>query len=318
MHNVYEWLMDILHSMTVFVAVVEQGSLVRAAEGLGMSAAAVSRQIAALEDHLSARLLNRTTRQLSVTDIGQDYVVRARQILSDVGEAEATAGRGAAQATGVLKVSAPISFGVNRLSRWLPAFRAAHPLLRLDLDLTDRQIDLASEGVDVAVRIARKLSTPHVIARRIGRVRQVVCAAPAYLDRHGRPQTPEDLVTHDTLCFSHLAGGDVWTFRRDGAQTVVRLRPSFHASSGDMLCELAVGGAGIIYEPDFIVARHIESGCLEPLLTDWQSEDFGIHALYLSRRYLSAKVRLFIDALEQAEKRPVAGAGQAPLVAARA
>lgn len=299
--------MDILHSMTVFVAVVEQGSLVRAADGLGLSAAAVSRQIAALEDHLSARLLHRTTRRLSLTDTGQEYFDRARQILSDVAEAEAMAGRGAARAAGVLRVSAPLSFGVNRLARWLPAFRAAHPDLRLDLDLSDRQVDLAAEGIDVAVRIARSPARSHVIARRIGRVRRLVCAAPAYLDRRGRPVTPDDLAAHDILGYSYLSDGDVWSFRKGGEERAVRLRPVVHASSGDLLCELAAGGAGIVCEPDFMLARHLESGRLEPVLTDWASEDFGLFALYLSRKHLSAKVRLFIDALEANERPARAG-----------
>lgn len=300
--------MDLLHSMTVFVAVVEQGSLARAAETLGLSPAAVSRQIAALEDHLSARLLHRTTRRLSLTDIGEDYVARAKTILSEVSDAAAVAGRGAAEATGVLRISAPLSFAVNRLARWLPEFRAAHPGLRLNLDLTDRQVDMASEAIDVTVRIARAPSATNVIARRIGTVRGVVCAAPDYLARRGRPLVPEDLTAHDTLYYSYLSSGDVWVFRQgpaSGSDTrPVRLNPVVHATSGDVLCEMAVRGAGIICEPDFMVERHIASGCLTPLLTDWTSDGFGIYALYLSRKYLSAKVRLFIDALERHEGQP--------------
>ena len=294
--------MDIFNAMSVYVAVVEHGSLVRAAETLGTSGAAVSRQIAALEDHVGARLLNRTTRRLSVTDAGQDYFNRAKQILSDLAEAEAAAGESAAQPTGVLRVSAPLSYGVNRLSRWLPDFMASHPRLRLDLDLTDRQVDLATDAIDVAVRIALRPAATNVIARRITSVHRVVCAAPAYLARHGHPLTPHDLAHHDTLCFSHLSSGDQWNFHNMQGQTAeVRLRPRLHASSGDMLCELAVGGAGILNEPDFMVARHIASGCLVPILTDWQSESFNVYALYLSRKYLSAKVRVFIDHLQRME-----------------
>lgn len=293
--------MDILNSMSVFVAVVEHGSLVRASEHLGMSAAAVSRQIAALEDHLSARLLHRTTRRLSVTDIGQTYFARARQILSDVAEADALAASGTARVTGLLRISAPLSFAVNRLSRWLPEFRAAHPGLRLDLDLSDRRIDLASEGIDVAVRVARTPASTNLIARRIATVRSVVCASPDYLARRGRPETPEDLAGHDTLAYSWLSSGDVWSFRRGDAERQVRLRPVIHATSGDMLCEMAGRGAGILCEPDFMVARHVEAGRLEPLLTGWETERFGLFAIYLSRKHLSAKVRLFIEALERSE-----------------
>lgn len=294
--------MDILNAMSVYVAVVELGSFVRAAETLGVSGAAVSRQIAALEDQVGVRLLNRTTRRLSVTDAGQDYFNRSKQILSDVAEAEAVAGESAVQPTGVLRISAPLSFGVNRLSRWLPSFMAAHPRLKLDLDLTDRQVDLATDGIDVAVRIAVRPATTNLIARRISSVHRVVCAAPDYLARRGCPQVPADLTQHDTLCFSYLTTGDMWSFHTTaGQQAEVRLRPSAHASSGDMLCELAVGGAGIINEPDFMVARHIASGRLTPILTDWHSESFNVYALYLSRKFLSAKVRVFIDHLQRME-----------------
>ena len=294
--------MDTLNAMSVLVSVVEQGSLVRAAEALGTSAAAVSRQIAALEDHLGARLLNRTTRRLSLTDAGQDYVNRARQILSDVAEAEAVAGEGSAQPTGVLRISAPLSYSVNRLSRWLPEFMAAYPRLKVDLDLTDRHVDLATDGIDVAVRIARHLPSTNIVARRIASVRPVLCAAPEYLARRGSPKVPADLALHDTLYYSNLSTGDQWGFHSlSGDVEEVRLRPKLRCSSGDMLCELASRGAGVINEPDFMVARHLQSGCLTPILTDWQADTFHVYALYLSRRYLSAKVRVFIDHLQRLE-----------------
>jgi DNA-binding transcriptional LysR family regulator len=294
--------MDVLNSMLVYVAIVEQGSLVRAAESLGTSGAAVSRQIAALEDHVGARLLNRTTRRMSVTDAGQEYFNRAKQILSDVAEAEALAGESAAQPTGLLRISAPLSYGVNRLSRWIPDFMAAYPRLRLDLDLTDRHVDLATDGIDVAVRIALRPAETNVIARKITTVHRVVCAAPAYLARRGRPLQPSDLAEHDTLSFSQLSTGDHWAFRdASGRQAHVRLRPTLRASSGDMLCELAARGAGIVNEPDFMVAPHIATGALEPILTDWNSESFNVYALYLSRKFLSAKVRVFIDYLQRME-----------------
>ncbi len=288
--------------MTVFVAVVEHNSLVRAAVALGTSGAAVSRQIAALEDHIGARLLHRTTRRMSVTDVGQDYYNRAKQILSDVTEASAAAGESAMQPTGLLCISAPLSYGINRLSRWLPDFMAAYPRLQLSLDLTDRQVDLAADGIDVAVRIARQPATTNVIARRITSVRSVVCASPAYLAQRGCPQVPADLAQHDTLSYSYLSTGDHWHFRNAaGVQTEVRLRPVLHASNGDILCALAARGAGIVMEPDFMVARHIHAGELIPILTDWVSGELNVYALYLSRKYLSAKVRVFIDTLNKME-----------------
>jgi DNA-binding transcriptional LysR family regulator len=295
-------IMDVLKAMRVYVAVVESGSLVGAAEGIGTSGAAVSRHVAALEDHLGARLLNRTTRRLSITDAGHDYFARAQQILADVVEAEALAGESAANPSGLLRISAPMSFGINCLSRWLPAFTARYPDLKLDLDLSDRQIDLANEGIDVAVRIARQPASTNVIARRIAPVRTLLCAAPNYLDRRGRPKVPADLVGHDTLGFSYLLTGDNWSFRNvDGHMATARIHPQIKANNGDILCELALQGLGLIYEPHFIVERHINSGRLEPILTDWMVEDLNLYALYLSRKFLSAKVRVFIDHLTEME-----------------
>ena len=290
--------MDLLAAMRAYIAVIRAGSQVGAADLLGSSTAAVSRQIAALEDHLGVRLLNRTTRRLSMTDAGQDFLARAQQILSDVADAEAAAGQGTLHPSGLLRISAPTSFGLTTLSHWLAPFILRYPDLRLDIDLTDRVIDLAEEGVDVAVRIARQPATTNVISRRIMAVTTVVCAAPGYLDRRGRPHTPADLGQHDILSYSYLSTGDTWTFHRaDRQEESVRLNPGVHASNGDILCELALQGLGIINQPDFIVAPHLASGALEPVLQEWSMEGFNLYAIYLSRKFLSAKVRLFIDHL---------------------
>lgn len=294
--------MDILNAMQVYVAVVESGSLVGASEALGTSAAAISRQIAGLEDHLGARLLNRTTRRLSMTNVGEDFLARARTILADVVEAEAMAGQSAAKPTGLLRVSAPLSFGITRLSQWLPAFLAQYPDLKLNVDLTDRVVDLANDGIDVAVRIARQPASTNVIARKIGSIRTIICASPDYLARRGVPELPKDLAAHDTLSFTYLSTGDDWSLRDAGGhETVVRVRPQIHASNGDILAEMAVQGCGVINQPDFIVERHIASGQLVPVLAGWSTEGFNLYALYLSRKFLSAKVRVFIDYLDQME-----------------
>jgi DNA-binding transcriptional LysR family regulator len=294
--------MDVLNAIRVYVAVVENGSLVGASETLGTSAAAISRHIAALEDHLGARLLNRTTRRLSMTVVGEDFLARARTILADVSEAEAMAGQSAARPNGLLRVSAPLSFGIARLSQLLPGFLAQYPDLRLNVDLTDRVVDLANEGIDVAVRIARQPALTNVIARKIGSIRTIICAAPDYLARRGVPATPEDLAAHDTLSFTYLSTGDEWSLRDAwGHETIVRVRPQIHASNGDILTEMAVQGCGVINQPDFIVERHIATGRLVPILQDWSTEGFNLYVLYLSRKFLSAKVRVFIDYLDQME-----------------
>lgn len=297
--------MDVIHGMRVLVKVVDLGSFARAAEALDTSTAAVSRQVAALEAHLGTRLLNRSTRRLSLTDAGADFCERSRAILVDVAEAEALAGLQSTQPVGLLRVTAPLSFGVRHLSRLLPAFRRRYPQLKLDLDLTDRVVDLVNEGVDVALRIAQQLSG-NLIARRLAPVGMVVCASPAYLKRRGTPRSPAELNRHETLSFSYLWAGDDWSFTdAQGEVTQVRVQPSVHATNGDVLRELAVAGEGIVLQPTFIVGEELARGALVPLLTEWKTFELNLYAVYLSRRNLSLKVRAFVDYLvESTGERP--------------
>ena len=292
--------MDLTYAMKVLVKVVDAGSFARAAEALDTSTAAVSRQIGALEAHLGARLLNRTTRRLSLTDAGAEFCERSRVILGEIAEAEAVAGQQSLQPVGLLRITAPLSFGVTQLSRLLPAFRQRYPQLRLDVDLTDRVVDLANEGVDVGLRIAQELGD-NLVARRIAPVSMVVCASPIYLKRRGVPRTPAELAQHESLSFSYLWVGDDWPFTdAQGAQTRVRVQSSVHATNGDLLRELAVAGGGIILQPSFIVGAELARGTLLPLLTDYRTLDLSLFAVYLSRRQLSSKVRVFIDYLVEA------------------
>ena len=290
---------DLTKAMQVFVAVVEGGSFVSAAEKLSTSTAAVSRQISAAEADLGARLLNRTTRRLSLTEAGQVFYEHARTILGDIAELQALVGQHTLQPTGLLRISAPLSFGIHELTKVLPGFRQRYPGLRLDVDLTDRLVDLVHDSTDVAVRIARTLG-PNLIARKISPVPMIVCASPAYLARRGVPQVPEDLALHDTLGYSYLLTGDNWVFHhRDGQESVVRIQPAVHATNGDLLRALAVGGEGITVQPDFIVREDLAAGRLVPLLNDWHMGEFYLYAVYLSRKHLSAKVRAFIDYLAE-------------------
>lgn len=290
---------DLTKAMQVFVAVVEGGSFVSAAEKLSTSTAAVSRQISAAEADLGARLLNRTTRRLSLTEAGQVFYEHAQTILGDIAELQALVGQHTLQPTGLLRISAPLSFGIHELAKVLPGFRQRYPGLRLDVDLTDRLVDLVHDSTDVAVRIARTLG-PNLIARKISPVPMIVCASPAYLARRGVPLVPEDLALHDTLGYSYLLTGDNWVFHhRDGQESVVRIQPAVHATNGDLLRALAVGGEGITVQPDFIVRDDLAAGRLVPLLNDWHMGEFYLYAVYLSRKHLSAKVRAFIDYLAE-------------------
>lgn len=292
--------MDLAYAMKVLVKVVDAGSFARAAEALDTSTAAVSRQVGALEAHLGARLLNRTTRRLSLTDAGAEFCERSRAILDEIAEAEAAAGRQSLQPMGLLRITAPLSFGVTQLSRLLPGFRARYPQVRLDVDLTDRVVDLVNEGVDVGLRIAHELSG-NLVARRLAPVSMVVCASPIYLKRRGAPRAPAELAQHETLGFSYLWVGDDWPFvDAQGTVTRVRVQPAVHATNGDLLRELAVAGGGIILQPSFIVGEQLARGTLVPLLTDYRTFDLNLFAVYLSRRQLSSKVRVFIDYLVEA------------------
>jgi DNA-binding transcriptional LysR family regulator len=289
--------MDVVYGMRVLLAVVDAGSFAAAAEALDTSTAAVSRQVAALEAHLGTRLMNRTTRRLSLTEAGADFAERSRTILVDLAEAESLAGLHSVEPVGLLRVTAPLSFGITHFSRLLPGFLRRHPKLKLDLDLSDRVVDLVNERVDVALRIAREPS-PTLVARRLASVGMVVCASPAYLKRHGTPRTPGELVDHRTLSFSYLWAGDDWTFEdAQGHLTTVRVNADVHATNGDVLRELAVAGEGIVLQPNFLVGMDVASGALVPLLTEWKTFELSLYAVYLSRRNLSLKVRAFVDYL---------------------
>jgi DNA-binding transcriptional LysR family regulator len=290
--------MDLLKAMKVYEAIVDAGSLVAAAEKLDTSTTAVSRHVAALESHLGARLLNRTTRRISMTDVGKEFYGRAQTIMADIAEAEAVAGQGSLRPSGLLRISAPLSFGISKLSHWLPPFLDRFPDLKLDVDLSDRVIDLAAEGMDVAVRIGRQPASTNLIARRLAPVRMRICASPAYLDLRGRPSQPEDLTAHETLSYSYLSSGDHWTLTdRTGRQVTARIRPRVQATNGEILRDMALTGAGIIMQPSFIVDNDIAAGRLEPLLDGWNMDGFSLYAIYLSRQFLSTKVRAFIDHL---------------------
>lgn len=288
-------MIDMMKAMQAFVAVVDKGNFVSAAEMLDTSTAAISRQISGLESHLGARLLHRTTRRLSLTEAGQEFYSRSQSILSDISEAESVVGQQVLQPKGMLRISAPLSYGMHTLAHLLTGFRRRYPDLQLDIDLSDRVVDLANEGIDVALRISRSL-TSQLIARKIHEIPMVVCATPQYLKQNGHPQTPEELANHSILNYSYLSTGENWSFTNtQGEEAHIRVHPTVQATNGDVLKQLALDDGGIIIQPDFIVEKEIASGALVPLLEDWSMGTFYLYAVYLSRKHLSAKVRAFID-----------------------
>jgi DNA-binding transcriptional LysR family regulator len=289
--------MDRFQAIRVFAQVAESGSFSAAADKLGLSATATSRHVAELEAHLHTRLLNRTTRRVSLTESGRAFYERSVQLLADLEEAEQEASRAAVVAPGPLKRTAAVNFGVRHVAPAIAAFLAAHSEVRFDVSLSDRVVDLVEEGFDLAIRIGAP-GSDNVVARKLGETRLVPCASPAYLAAHGAPQVPEDLARHNCFTYEYVSPRNVWRFRDPGgAERAVRVSGNLHSNNGDLLAEVAARDAGIVFEPAFIVGPEVRAGRLVPLLQDFDPQATPIYAVYPSRKHLSAKVRLFVDFL---------------------
>jgi len=292
--------MDRLSTLEVFVAVAERGSFSKAAEDLNLSNSAVSKQVAALEERLGARLLNRTTRRVSLTDVGQAYWERAKGVLADLEEADAAAASLHDEARGVLKMSVPFSFSLSHLPPVIADFMAAHPKLEIDLVLNDRFVDIVDEGFDVAIRIG-ELADSSLKARRIAPVRRVLAASPAFLDRVGRPDTPEEL--NGEWCLRYSIGGDTLDLEREGSPgdiaAQIKTQGPLRVNNGDMIREAMLRGIGIASLPTFIIGEDLKSGALERVLPDWCARTIAMYAVYPPGKALSAKVRLLIDFLAE-------------------
>jgi DNA-binding transcriptional LysR family regulator len=286
---------DRFHAFTTFAKVVEMGSFARAAERLDVSVSAVSRQVADLEAHLDARLLNRTTRTLSLTESGRVFYEHCVQLLADLEEAEESASLQTVKPRGTLRLTCAVTFGERHLAPAISGFLLRYPAMRFAVELSDRTVDLVDEGFDAALRIG-SIGSQNVIGRKVGETRLVCCASPAYLERRGTPQVPADLAAHSCLTYEYAAQRNLWPFRdRHGASTSVRVSGPVHANSGHFLAELAVSGIGVAYEPDFIVGPELRGKRLVRLLQDFQPAPSSVYIVYPSRRHLSAKVRAFVD-----------------------
>src|SRR5512135_420865 len=277
--------MDRFSSMEAFVRVVEAGSFVAAADRLGISTSSLSRLVADLEQHLGTRLLNRTTRRLSLTESGQAYYERCVTLLADLAEAEAMAGQSAAQARGTVRLTCSYSMAEQKVAPAIASFVARHPAVKFELVVSDRVVDLVEEGFDLAIRVGA-VGSDRLVARRLGSMRLVLCASPRYLDRHPAPAVPADLARHNALTYAYSASPRLWRFTgRDDSVHEVRVAGNLHANSGDALRAAAVQGLGVIYEPDFLLDAAIRAGELVPLLPDYRSGGGDIWAVYPSRRH---------------------------------
>ncbi len=291
-------MLDRLKSLEVFTKVAALGSLSAAGRAMGLSQTMITKHIAALEARLGVKLFHRTTRSLSITEAGRNYLESSTRLLAELEAAESAIAADRFEPRGVLRVNAPVSFGARRLAPLLAEFAHHHPLVQVDLGLNDRLIDLAEEGWDLAIRIG-SLGDSSLIARRIAPCRTIVCAAPSYLTARGRPRTIAELARHNCLGYtlSRLAGADRWSFGTKG-DIAVDVSGNLRANNGDALRAAAVAGQGLIYQPTFVVADDLRAGTLIPLVLDAPTIEFaGIYAVYLPDRHPAAKVRAFIDYL---------------------
>jgi len=287
--------MDRWSAMEAFVRVVEAGSFVAAADRLGISTSSLSRMVGDLEQHLGARLLNRTTRRLSLTESGQTYYERCVSLLADLAEAEALAGQSAVHARGTIRLTCSYSMAEQQVAPAMATFAERHPAVKFELVVSDRIVDLVEEGFDLAIRVGH-VGSDRLVARRLGSMRLVLCAAPAYLERNPAPRAPADLASHNALTYAYSSSPRVWHFTGpQGEAHEVRVAGNLHANSGDALRAAAIRGLGVLNEPDFLLDAALRSGQLVRLLPEYGGAGGDIWAVYPSRRHLSLKVRLFVD-----------------------
>src|SRR5579859_890301 len=289
--------MDRLDEINAFAAVADARSFTQGARRLGVSSAQISKMVARLENRLGARLLNRTTRDVSLTDNGRAYLERARNLLEDFETLEGSV-RDQGGPRGLLKISAPVSFGASQLMPAILDFAAAYPQVSLDVSSTDRMVNLVEEGFDVGVRIGQ-LPDSSVIARKLAAVRMVTCASPDYLQAAGAPAAPEDLVRHEAILDNNIKDPWVWTFGAQNHRQDVRVHGRLTFGGADACVAAARRGLGITRTPAFAAADDLRAGRLTPLLCAYEPQLIHVHAVYPHARHLAAKVRAFVDFLAE-------------------
>lgn len=301
--------MDMFAAVKAFVAVVDEGGFAPAARQAGQAASSFTRHVDALEAALGTKLLNRSTRKITLTPAGEVYFPQAQRLLSALEEAQRSVLEGDGTPRGLLRISLPASFARLHVTPFLPRFMAEYPGIELDLQMSDAVIDLVGQRVDVAIRLGA-LESSSLIARRLAPHRRIVCASPTYLARQPVPSCPADLANHACLVFAFAEGERRWRFVRDGEVEQIRVTGPLRANQAEALLEAALAGFGLVMLPTWLAGEAIAQGALQPVLTDWHADigrpgsggppaaqEGGIHALYLPDRRASLKVRAFVDFL---------------------
>ncbi len=291
--------MDQFKEIESFVAVAQQGSFVKAADRLGLSKAMVSRHVSELEARLGVRLIQRSTRRLALSEVGAEYLQRCVQILGELQEANAAVSASAVQAQGLLKISAPLTFGIRHLAPLWGEVLRTHPQVELELNLNDRVVDLIEEGYDLAVRIGQ-LSSSTLIARRIAVTRLVLCASPRYLQRAPPITDLDDIAQHDVIAYTYLATGEQWHFTGARAARSITVHPRLRSNSGDTCRAAALADQGIVFQPGFLVGEDLKAGRLVHILPQYAGPEMDISVVYPSRHHLSHKVRAMVEFLSAA------------------
>lgn len=290
--------MPSLVAMAAFARVVETGSFTAAARELELSTPVVSKRIGELEHDLGTRLLHRTTRKLSLTEAGSAFYRHCARVVEEARLAEEAVARLNETPRGLLRITAPASFGANQLAMVIPAFLERYPEVRIEMALNDRLVDLADEGIDLAIRLTNN-PQPNLVARRLTTTSKQVCASPAYWRQHGKPQTPEDLVQHNCLLYASVPMNNEWSFSGPAGQARVEVGGNLLVNNPTALREAAIGGLGVIRLTSFVVSQDVAAGRLESVLDEYASPDTDIYLVYLPNRYLSRKTRAFIDFLTE-------------------
>jgi DNA-binding transcriptional LysR family regulator len=288
---------DKLTGMTVFVRVAKAGSFAGGARELGISRAMATKHIMQLEGSLGSRLFNRTTRSLNLTDVGASYLERCQQVLLDIEEMEAAVTHLQTEPRGVLKISAPPVIGATHITRAVVEFLKIHQDLKIDIVLQGSPGDLIDEGIDIAIYLGA-LDDTSMVARKLATSPLVVCASPDYLDKYGTPKTPEDLIDHSCLVNWAIAPRHKWQFRTESGLKIITVSGRVQSNAAHSIRISALNGLGLVMLPTYIVGGDIEKGALKVVLDNYILPPLDIHAVYPHRRYLSAKVRAFLDFLQ--------------------